>query len=142
MTGQTSEQRDDRQNLNMGEVRSALENAALERKETRDIMKEIQSLLTTIQVAMARMVAIQEETGRRLQKIDSVIGDDKTGLAGRITKVEGLQMLDEAEVSDLDKRVKSVEDKIEAANKKFIGALTASVVALLLFALRSLGLIH
>jgi hypothetical protein len=126
----------------MGEIRAALEMAALERKESRDNMRDIQRLLNAIEVTMAKLATIQEEMGRRLDKIDTVIGDDKTGLAGRVTKIEGLQMLDEAEVSDLDKRVKSLEDKIEAANKKFIGALSAAVISLFLYALRSIGLIH
>jgi chromosome segregation ATPase len=137
MTGQSSSE-----GISMGEIRAALEMAALERKETRDNMRDIQRILNAIEVTMAKLATIQEEMGRRLDKIDNVIGDDKTGLAGRVTKIEGLQMLDEAEVNDLDKRVKSLEDKIENANKKFIGALSASAVALFLFALRSLGIIH
>jgi hypothetical protein len=118
---QTSDERDDRQSTQMGEIRATLETATRDRSEQRDIMKAIEKTLTEIQVAISRMVAIQEGNERRLTRIEQAVGDDKDGLTGRITKVEGIQMLDQSEISDLDKRTKALEDKADDANKKING---------------------
>lgn len=144
---QTSDERDDRQSISLGAINAKLEAIEQNRGETREIMRGMGETMIAIREAIARMVVIQEETSRRLAKIDETIGDDKTGLAGRVTRIEGLQMLDQSEIADLDKRAKNSEGRIakdkeefdqfvKDANKKIIGALVAACLALAGFVLR------
>lgn len=125
----------------LGVIRATLEGYERDRKETQEVMKSIALTLTQIQISMATMTGIQQETEKRLGKIEDRIGDDTTGLGARVTKLEGVQMLDESEVRDLDHRMKKTEDWQSSATYKIIGALAAAVIALAGFALKQMRII-
>lgn len=135
-----SDNRDDRQAVQMGEIKATLENAARERSETRELMHQIQKTLTGIEIAIGRLTVLQEQGERRLEKIEHSIGQDDSGLGARMTKLEGLIMLDESEVSALTSRVTANENKLKDYDKKILGTLAAAVVALLGMVLNLAGI--
>jgi chromosome segregation ATPase len=126
----SSDDRDDRQSAAMGEIKATLEMAARERTESRTVMDEIRRTLNSIENAITRLTTLQESGEKRLEKIEVSIGEG--GLASKITKIEGIQMLDQSEMADLDKRTKALEDKAASLNRWALASMSSAILSLLL----------
>jgi DNA-directed RNA polymerase sigma subunit (sigma70/sigma32) len=126
----SSDDRDDRQSAAMGKIKATLEMAARERTESRTVMDEIRRTLNSIENAITRLTTLQESGEKRLEKIEVSIGEG--GLASKITKIEGIQMLDQSEMADLDKRTKALEDKAASLNRWALASMSSAILSLLL----------
>jgi DNA-directed RNA polymerase sigma subunit (sigma70/sigma32) len=135
----SSDQRDDRQSSAMGEIRAILDMAARERTESRTVMDDIRRTLSGIENAITRLTTLQESGEKRLEKIEVSIGEG--GLASKITKVEGIQMLDQSELADLDKRIKALEDRSASLTRWALASMSSAILSLLLVIGRILKII-
>ena len=125
----------------MGEIKATLEMAARERTETREVMEEINRTLRSIENAITRLTTLQENAERRLEKIEDSISNDPGSMTDKINKVEGMQLLDQSEVADHDKRIKKLEDKAESLNRWALASMGSATVSLLLVIGRILKII-
>lgn len=132
----------------LSEVKAQLASAEREREENRHIMRGIQTTLGEVQVAISRLTTLQEETARRISSIDKTIGDNDGGMMRHLAKVEGIQLLDQSEVSALGVRITTLENDVKqlkmdkaAMTRWALSSMAAAVGSLLLVIGRILHII-